>query len=344
LLIFKTISNSTSNKAEVIISSVIIVLLFAEIYFIVSGANKTYLEKVGGNYFSPYTVEHKSHYHKWSTNENEHWLIKPEYKYWRPTNSLGYADNEWKLEEKLDKKKIICIGDSFTEGDGADFDSSYVAFLKRDFFSASDSVYIMNAGIIGSDPFFDFIAIRDILINTKPNIIIQTISTQDLLTDIILRGGMERFENEQLKYLSAPWWEPIYALSYTSRLFFNALGYNELLRKSNPTINEINYLNNNIIKLLEEYSNLCKKNNIELILILRPDREEIMEEKYLFDFSKILKELNKNNLTTINLLPCYLEYIKNNKSEITDYFWKYDGHHNAKGYKMMANCIYKNLK
>lgn len=337
--------NSTSKNfinGVLSISAITAVLFILESFLLITGFNKTYLELVGNGYFSPYAPEHETYYHTWSKGEQEHWLDKPEYRYWRPNNSLGYPDKEWTIDKDKKSLNILALGDSFTEGDGAPYDSSYVAVL-RTLLTDRDSINIMNAGVCGSDPFFDFLALKDHLIDYYPDIVLQTLSTQDLLTDIIIRGGLSRFQEPILTYNAPPWWEPIYALSYVSRYFFHSLGYTELLRKEYPTESEIELLNKQIISLLGIYQDFCKEKEVKLCVIMRPDREEVISNKYFFDFDLILSSIDSSSIKIIDLLPLYQKYIQDKRTEATDYFWVKDGHHNSKGYEMMAKCIYPEI-
>lgn len=331
-------------NALLICGAIFFSLILLESFLIVNGRMETYLEKIGGSYFSPYTTEHDSHYHVWPTDEKEHWLDKPEYKFKRPTNTLGFPDYEWSLKKKDGTIRVFCIGDSFTEGDGALYDSSYPSILKQLSIRDSLNVEIFNAGVCGSDPFFDFKVLKDKLIAFQPDIVIQTLSTQDLFTDILLRGGEERFSEEVLKYKKAPWWEFIYAVSYVSRIGFRAFGINELLRKKGYSEEEKEMLNKQLNGLFKEYLKFCDNNNITLLVLLRPGREEIMEGNFEFDFSKIIAPLNEHNdVKVYDLLTCFSSYIDSSNSDVKQFFWKYDGHHNSNGYVMMAKCIYPEL-
>jgi lysophospholipase L1-like esterase len=334
------LNKELKTKLFTAFSAVVLSLGIVEICLQISGTTKTYLEKVSGFYDSPYTPQDKTYYHTWTPNI-PHLLTKPEYSFERPTNSLGFGDKEWDKEKKTNEKRILSIGDSFTEGDGAHFDSSYVSLLRSKLALPQDSFSIMNAGVCGSDLFNNYIILKDKLISYKPDIIIQTLATNDITTDILIRGGMERFQkNGTLKYTSAPWWEPLYAISYISRLFFNAAGYNELLLKGEIKPEVAESINNKVIDLLRQYSKLCNSNHTQFIIVLRPDRNEIETNKYYYDFEKITHYINSNkSITYIDLLPSYKQYIASEKSKPADYFWCYDGHHNAKGYEMMAQII-----
>ena len=342
-LAFKLLGSSVKVKNVFLVySSVLISLFIGEIFLSFYGVNKTYLEKISGHYESPYHPPEKDYYHTWPKGVG-HWIRKPEYSYWRPTNSLGFADVEWSVAKKPGQLRILSLGDSFTEGDGAPFDSSYVAIMERELHSSDDSIYIMNAGTCGSDPFNNYMNLRDRLMAYEPDIVIQSIHSADMSADILLRGGFGRFQQDgTVKYEPGPWWEPIYAVSYVGRTFFKIEGYNELLRKNSITPNEINRVNESVKDLFAQYTSLCKAHHVKLLFVIHPEKQEVEHNKYDYDFSYILNHLPADeSIKVADLLPSYREYIKVNSGKIADYYWRYDGHHNSKGYKMMAETTLK---
>jgi hypothetical protein len=189
--------------------------------------------------------------------------------------------------EKKGRKRILALGDSFTEGDGAPFDSSYVALMRG---YAGDSYEIMNAGTCGCDPFNNFMNLRDRLLIFQPDVIIQSISSSDMNCDILVRGGLERGITDY-----SPWWEPLYEVNYTSRIFFRAFGYNELLRKNSMSEAEENRVNNLTIDSFKQYSQLCQKNHILLLIVMHPGREKVVNNKYDYDFSQVWSALSPDS-------------------------------------------------
>ncbi len=337
-----TVSEKTKN-IFVLFSAVIFSFFVLETFLLLTGFTKTYFEEVSGYYRSQYIPADKNYYRLWEPNK-PHFLTKPEYCFWRPTNSQGLGDEEWAIAKKPNEKRIMALGDSFTEGDGAPNDSSYVSLLRQKFLAAGDTFTFMNAGVCGSDPFINFVLLRDRLLRYQPDIIIQALGTNDMNNDINIRGGMERFQNDgTLKYNPASWWEPLYAISYVSRVFFCIAGYNELLMKFELSPSDEKWLNEKTADLFKRYADLCKENGIRLLVVLRPDRHEIEGNNYTYNFSYILNQIRQQQVDIIDLLPAYQQYISNNNTEVKDYFWVTDGHHNSKGYEMMAQTIFENI-
>jgi lysophospholipase L1-like esterase len=333
-----------AKNAFLLFTSVVFTLAVLEAFLELSGTYKNHMEKVAYSYDSPYTPQDKSYYHVWP-NSKFHTLKRPEFTYPRPTNSLGFPDIEWRVAKKPGEKRILAQGDSFTEGDGAPYDSTYVSLLKQKLNKVSGNFYVMNAGVCGSDPFNNYINFRDLLGAYKPDIIIQALATNDL-TDIIFRGGMERFQKDGTqKFTAAPWWEPIYALSYISRIFFTRAGYSILLRKGELSSDEAALVNYKVIGLFKTYADLCRERNIRLVVVLRPDNNEIVQKGYYYDFAPILTALKANRqIQVIDLLPAYQACFTGTHTDGNDYYWKQDGHHNSRGYAMMAQCIYDSVE
>jgi len=306
--------------------------------------NETFVERIDGRYHSFYEAKGESRYHTYPPNQT-HWITKQEYNYKRLANSLGFSDMEWPMKKRKNEKRILALGDSFTEGDGAPYDSSYVSLLRKQF-AANPDVYIMNGGTCGSDPFINFVNYKDRLSAYHPDIIIQTLSSGDMTVDLMVRGGMERFlPGGKVQFRKAPWWEPIYALSYISRLYFTARGYNPLLLHKEDEIAQKTGLDSLVIGLFNEYAGLAKKNNCKLLLVIHPCLYEITKRQYQYDFSSIITKLRTiDNLEILDLIPFYTSYINDKKSLPESYYWPYDGHHNSKGYKMMADGVYTALK
>ena len=79
--------------------------------------------------------------------------------------------------EKKTSRRVLAIGDSFTEGDGAVVDSCYPVLLGKFLNSPNDSTgyEILNAGTCGSDPVYGYQNLQDRLCNYRPDVVLQTI-------------------------------------------------------------------------------------------------------------------------------------------------------------------------
>jgi lysophospholipase L1-like esterase len=326
------------RNIKTVIITIAICLSFAEIGMVLTGYQSTYHEKRQKTFYkSHYIPEDTSWFHVWSKNHN---LETDEYCFYRTTNSLGLSDVEPNITKVPYEYRIIGLGDSFTEGDGAHQDSTWLKFLERSFKNHRIPVPVtfINAGVCGSDPCFEYILLKEKLIKYQPDLVILTLNSSDIF-DIILRNGNERFLSDStLKYRDPPAIEPLYAISHLSRLIFKALNYDEFLigdyhKSPLPPIAE-----DNIYSTLLLFKKLANENNFELLVVFHPFKYEIIN-KYLGLINVITKIESNTSIHYFNLH----EYFKNEESITTDnvhsYYWMLDGHHNALGYEAFARGV-----
>ncbi|MDD4236836.1 MAG: GDSL-type esterase/lipase family protein [Bacteroidales bacterium] len=320
-----------SVKTKLVVNSVFIALLVAEILLRFIGSTSTYMERRVGFYESSYNLKNASYW----INRNNKKISKTgeEFNFYRECNSMGYSDKEWNWKDMKSKTRILALGDSFTEGDGADADSTWVKFLERKI--KDTSFYFMNGGICGSDPVFELYKLQHIFLQFKPDIVVVCINYSDI-QDVLFRGGYERFKPDGVKFKRGPWWEPIYAMSHLSRLFFR-LKFNQSLIAYNAYDREQEKSLSIIKTTIDSIKQLSDNNSIELVFVFHPMKESVKEGKN--PFKEVIEELNDEDISTINLFEYYSkpEIVSN----INDYYWVKDGHHNAKGYKLMAEGIYE---
>ena len=328
------------NNLTLFFSVFFFCVLTAEIILRLSGITSTYLEKRnGGFYQSPYTKQETGWYHLWKPNA-VHYLKTGEYNYIRQTNSLGLSDKEIPLRKTNGEFRIIGLGDSFTECDGADQDSSWLKDLERSFRKhfPERNISLYNAGVCGSDPFFEYVLLRDKLIRYKPDLVILALNNE--AADIMVRGGMERFLSDgTCKYKSPPDWEPVYAYSHIFRLILHRLlHYNSFLMKPDEAKKEEEKAIRLFINSIVLFNQLAHKNSFSLLVVLHPNIDEV--KKHQFDYlNRIVNSCKSMNIDCLDMLDYYnhKEHIGKNNAPL--YFWKNDGHHNARGYAAFARGV-----
>jgi hypothetical protein len=321
------------------ISFFIYLLLVVEILLNITLKKDTINELNEDNYISLYSYNYSNIYH--TTPPFYHFITnKGEYTFERKYNSLGLSDYEWDTTKK-NTIRILCLGDSYTEGDGAIADSSYVSILRKTLKNKYSNIELMNAGNCGTDPFFNFKLYEDKLQKYHPDIIIQELSYYDLYSDITIRGGRERFiNNSTVQYRSVPKWEKLYAYSYIFRILIHSIGgYNIQLIREDEMPKIINDCKLKTVELFKNYKELTSKNNTDLITFTFPVFNQLSNLDNNEFHLEMNNEFSKFNLKFYNLQPCYDDEIKANYTDPQDYYWKIDGHHNAKGYEMMAKCL-----
>lgn len=316
------------------------ILCCAEAFLVFTGIGDTYMERIHYGYVSRYGSNHEDYYRNHKPFET-FYFTRPEFTYSRKCNSQGFSDIEWPVLKRKNEKRMLVLGDSFTEGVGAPFDSNCVSILRQLFATSDTNVSFMNAANAGDDPCVNFVCYRDLLLKYKPDIIVQSLSSNDMNTDIATKGGLERFKtNGKIQFSDGPWWEPLYALSYISRLFFTAAGYNELLIKIPLTSTQKSNLDTKAIVLFKEYGKLVKQEKAQLIVVLQPYQSTVYEKAFEYNLDSIAQHISQlEQVKVVSLLPYYLHYFEGQGDSIKSYYWLNDGHHNAKGYVLMANAV-----
>ena len=75
-----------------------------------------------------------------------------EFQYPFVTNSLGLRDDETPLLKPSGTKRIVVLGDSFTEGAGVAAENTYLSFLERKFAAQGQTVELISCALSGTGP------------------------------------------------------------------------------------------------------------------------------------------------------------------------------------------------
>lgn len=336
-LLSNLVKKNTGAKMQSLAIGAWLACVVLELIFVLFNVNKTYSEVRAGYYRSPFAPEADNYYHIYHVSDSFE-SSALEFSFKIKNNSLGYVGKEWSVA-KQKVKRVIVLGDSFTEGDGAPMDSSYPAQMQTILGPAYE---VLNAGVRGSDPVFGLKNFEDRLAHFKPDLVLQTISENDVLFDFCVRGGYERFQADStVKFRSSPWWESIYAMSYLSRVFFHAFGLN--LKEPCGNIQNADFIakqNNFLIDVLTRFEAKAAALNCNVVIVFFPTKFEVFRNGYDFDFSVAKTFINQlPHVHYIDLFPCYREKIKQSGMADKDFYWVIDGHHNSFGYNLMASCV-----
>jgi len=343
LLLIRRKRHNKLTNAILFLSALIFAITIAEICLRLFHINYSYSESRFGYYksiFDQKIITNNSFYEPNSI----HYLEAKEFYYKRATNTLGLSDKEPKQFKEANDYIIIGLGDSFTEGDGAHSDSTWLKFLEMNM-PDTDSINYewINAGICGSDPFYEYKLLKDKLLSYNPDLVI--INYGNDLDDIIFRGGMERFDTKEIA-INKKIWEPVYIFSFLYRTIIHEIcGYNYLLlskseyeQEKQRAINQLKVSLLNFKKLSEEY-------NFELLIVFHPMIKDIDENRYKDNcFDQLINFSVENNINYIDLLKYYCEVENISSKNSQNYYWVYDGHHNAAGYEKFANGVHWKLK
>lgn len=317
----------------------LVILVFLEVFFRIAGVLKTDGEKMGYGYNSLYRYQYDTWFHTWEPNSIGEYNTS-EFQYTNTYNEWGHREKSiHPFIENDSSILILCLGDSFTEGDGAPYDSTWVRRLDYHLNENYEEHFILyNAGVCGSDVVFNYKILEQKLKDLKPKMIIELINTSDIL-DLMYLGGDERFNDDgSSSGKVGPKWEKIYKHIHLFRLWVHTFGgynYNLIKNKDEQVL-----IKNSIAKIKHQAITTfkwCEKNNIPYLLFLQPTPTDVFYYNSFKELS-VLEEF----AFVVNLSPNMTRYLKSNNRE--EYAWLENGHFNGKGYFILGDFIYHSLQ
>lgn len=312
--------------------------------FIFLIALELFLRLSQGSLFPDYNYKYVNNnsgwFQTWEPNSTIQYSTE-EFSFKNTFNELGHREKSFKtFKESNMAFKVLCLGDSFTEGDGASYENSWVRhyenFMRRD-----TSLAVYNAGVCGSDVFFDYMMLKEKLIASSPNLVIHCINNSDI-PDVHYFGGMERF-NEDGTGGSPNFkkWEVLYANCHIFRVGVRIFtSYDENLIKQNTWKEDEVKAYIKIANQLSSIQAFCEKNDIQYIAVLMPSPYEV-ESPENAEFERLFDYVSENTV----LISIFREMQESKMSENMEYYvWPENGHYNANGYKIMGEIIYDKIK
>jgi lysophospholipase L1-like esterase len=272
------------------------------------------------------------------------YAVRPEFIQSRKINSLGLPEREIPREKAAGELRIIALGDSFTEGTGTEYESTWPRILEKELRAAIPGrpVTVVNAGIGGSDVYFEYVLLREKLLALSPDLVIVALNATDV-ADIVRRGGMERFRDDgSVGYARRPpSWEWLFAISFITRHFaLDVLHLDWLLMGEEEQAAAEQEAASKIVEALREFRALSLEKGFGLVVVLHPrDFLELEAGSYASQFAPVVESLaNEGELEVIDLLSYYLDHGLMTEAP-SEYFWPIDRHHNPAGYEIMGKAV-----
>ena len=323
--------------------SLIIALALVEMGLRITGRYATYTERTDtGSYVSPFQVGYgESWYRVHAPNQKIAYQNKEFSASWI-TNNEGFDDKTFSVTKQ--GKRIMVLGDSFTEGSGAPNDSSYprqLADIIKD--SVDAPVEVWNCGVGGSDLFYEFVLFRDKLLKYKPDMAVVTINNTDIY-ETMIRGGFERFgKDRKTHYKKGPWFEPLFEHSYVVRaIAIDAFGYGFSFIKKSEDQQLRETAMDELCIAMDSFSVLCKEKNIALSFAFHPMQSE-MESRDKYFAVKQIAHCGKLGYDYVDAREQFYK-MGIDADSAKKLYWSIDGHFNPTGYHYLAWCVWENIK
>lgn len=344
-LAFDELRGMMRKKIVYIVYVSLVILVLLELLLRLFHVNVTYMESIGKPYQSGYNQTFHSHYFVHQPNSSVE-LDHHDFSYVHTYNELGLRDIPVDSFLKLcaHSYRILVLGDSYTEGVGAPSDSSWVRILEKKLRQKGHRACCFNAGISGSDPFFQYVLYRDKLHMLDFDMVVLAINTTDV-DDYVFRGGMERFQPDgSVRTRQGPWYECLYKYSYVYRLIDRLIFRHK--KQMFITQREYDAMADRFIietaALLQQWQTLAA-DTIKLLVTAFPSpdeaaryqlRNQSVREKAL---EKVLHNAQQTGLLTLNLYPFFSAII--NLRNLPQYTYKNDRHYNSAGYDHFAHWV-----
>ena len=266
---------------------------------------------------------------------------KTEFSFFRQTNSLGLSDHEPDPVKGPDEFRIVALGDSFTEGVGTTLEGSWPKVVEtalREKYPGR-TINVINAGISGSDPVYEYVLLKERLLALRPDLVLLDINTSDL-ADIVVRGGEERIAGDG-PLRPGPRWEFIYARSYIVRgVIKDLLGYSWLLIPASRMPAAERQAAETIRSVIGAFQALCDESGIGFAVIINPMQQHIKSGKYGGRFDQLVEDLHVGlRHPPLDLLETYRRGGVITPRSASRYYFPFDLHHTPDGYRLMGDAV-----
>lgn len=316
----------------------------AEIVLRIGGYYQNYGEANGGAFIDFSHSYYLGPLAAWPPNKT-HILQTNEFTYELVCNSLGLRDVEHILEKPKGVKRILVLGDSFTEGMGAPFDSAWhqrmLYYFNQD--STLGNWEIINGAASGGDPFYGYEMLRRVGLQYEPDLVIQAFNSTDV-QDYLARGGMERFVNDSLTVWRQPnkFLHLAYKYSHVVRYVVKEhLKYNDFYQSPE----EQAYLKQQAAPAYQQLAlkldSLCTANGAAVLFVFHPHDYECKDGRYDTTTASIMSKIDATGLLNVDLMK---ELPKEVMDNTQDYYWPIDNHMNSRGYDVWGQIMYRYLK
>ena len=290
------------------------------------------------------------------------------------TNSLGFKDKENRIVPlQSEKKRILFMGDSFTEGVGMTWEESFVGILDKNF----PDVEILNAGVVSYSPKLHYLKLKYLIetVSLKFDEVYVLIDNSDIMDELTYADFIPYDDNsiQKTAYKLRNYFFNHSYIYYSISNYINKGRRNPIAESWNPfsgqsIADESASQNDDFIAAtldwsynkekyekwgkeglelaaqhMDKLNELCKSNQIDINLVIYPwpnliQRNELnnIQVRFWEDFCK------RENIILVNLFPAFI----NSKEEINmidTYFIPGDVHWNEKGNRHIAMLLKKSM-
>jgi lysophospholipase L1-like esterase len=311
-------------------------VLAAEVALRISGRYSTYSERNYGQYRDVYGRTLPTWIHAREPGSSMEFRTA-EFRHVYEMNSDGLRDLQRELQVQEGVQRIVVLGDSFTEGVGADRHEAWPAVLQDLLAQSGRRVEVLNAGVSASDPFFCHHLLRERMLRYAPDLVIVAINESDQI-DTLWWGGMERFREDGTTVgPSAPLVVRAYGVSHLWRLVLHSFcGFDQNTMTFGNPVRRLWEAQLELIGAFEAMSALRVQQPFRLLVLTHPLPHAVAyaESGYYQAFHDRLAERGIASADLGEELRAQLAGL-----EADEFSWPIDKHYNARGYAAFARAV-----
>lgn len=313
-----------------------------------------------------------------------------EYESRMKTNSQGFVGEDFSLAKGENTYRIATLGDSFTEAFDVDLDKSYSSLLEKTLDSASGELdyQVYNFGVSGSASTHELLTYKHYASVYQPDIVIwQIYLGNDLADDLLLRSNIESAGAPTIEeartgtlraFLSNNFHSPRFFLRQLEKIsaIRDVLAkYNIISRqldtydakRSYPFIYDVFNVGEDTIftenfpltcEFVEQFKDETTKNNSNLIVLLIPSKEEVIDEEWdkllaqfpemkgktwnrLQPLERLRPCLEEKEVAYVDMYPIFKEIIDTGGERM---YYSTDVHLNSYGHQLVAEALFKRIQ
>jgi hypothetical protein len=324
-------------------------------------------------------VKHPIYHHTFKSNSYKNQYFRENYTIF--TNSLGFKSNKIEsvdLKNKKKSRRILFIGDSFTEGVGLNYEDTFVGIIDKKL--SENNIEVLNAAQSSYSPIIYWRKIKHLLevenLNFTDVVVFIDISDAE---DEAKKYALDKFGNvidrinNKNQSLNNKYFIDIYSIIQNTTLInysinklrniyinqkYETKEWHDFIRseytRDKWTINKDAYDDYGkigedlMIKYMDRLNDMLAKKNINLTVAVYPWPSQIWHED-LNSRQVLIWEnwCNKNNINLLNYFPLFIKKKTSNKMKIDvikEYYFVNDIHLNKNGHRLIANYFLLNFK
>jgi lysophospholipase L1-like esterase len=108
------------------------------------------------------------------------------------TNSLGFREREYPVARKPGVRRIVVLGDSYTQGVGVEFEETYTKRLEAELNRSGGPTEVINFGVGGYSTSLELATLREVAARFRPDLIIVGYVLNDVDPDNVSGAAPEK--------------------------------------------------------------------------------------------------------------------------------------------------------